>query len=34
MKGGVISAPTNNYQTKLVLPHLPYDEVIIGVFLK
>jgi hypothetical protein len=32
MKDGVINAPTNNYQTQLMLPRLPYDEVTIGVF--
>jgi hypothetical protein len=34
MKGGVISAPKNNYQTQQMLPCLPYDEVTIGVFFK
>jgi hypothetical protein len=34
MKGIVINVLTNINQIQLMLPHLPYDEVTIGVFLK
>jgi hypothetical protein len=34
MKGIVISVPTNINQMQLVLPCLPYDEAMIGVFIK
>jgi hypothetical protein len=34
MKGNVNNIPTNINQMQLMLPHLPYDEVRIGVFLK
>jgi len=34
MKGIVINVLTNINQIQLMLPHLPYDEATIGVFLK
>jgi hypothetical protein len=34
MHGSVINVPTNVDQTQSILPRLPHDGVIIGVFLK
>jgi hypothetical protein len=34
MKGSVINLPTNINQMQLMLPCLPYDAAIIGVFFK
>ncbi len=34
MKGVIINVQTNINQTQLMVPHLAYDEAIIGVFLK